>query len=1237
MNNSAILALNNFSETVGFLSSNSPNTLVSLESGTLTLTGTTSTTYAGKIQGSGGIVLNQMAGTTWTWMSSFFSTYSGPTIVMNGNTLVAGNLDVFSPSSAVILQGSGTLLLNNNSQIIGPLSSTSSSSLVNLGSGILTVTGSLSSIFSGSILGTGGLTVDEALGTIFTLMGTSNTYSGTTTLQGGTLEAGAIGALSPSSSVVIERLLSGSVGILDLHDFDQSIPTLASVEASALVKLGSATLTLTGNHSTIYAGAITGTGGVTLNETDGAIFTVSGSNLNSYNGMTLLESGTLKANATNAFPFASFIEQDDATTLDLNGFDQDVQTLSSTSSTSKVLLGDGRLTLTSPISSTYAGMISGNTGGVTLAQSPGAIFTLVGMATYLGTTDVLGGTLRAGAMNVFPPNSSLVIGRLLSGSPGIVDLNDFDESAATLSSSDTGAQVLLGLATLTLTKNSSSSYGGSITGTGGLTLLGSSIFTLETSGISTYSGTTSVSNGTLRAGGNNAFSPHSSVFLSNGAVLDLHDHSETIPTLTSSDFTTKVLLGTGILTFTGTQSTTFDGAITGNGGIVLDETATFTLRGLNLYEGETVINSGVLAAGSNNTFSLLSPVEINNAGVLDLHDYFQSIDSLSSLSTGAMVFNGTSSLGTGILTLSGGRFNTAFTGVISGTGGLSKTGTSIFTLTNDNTYTGPTDISAGKIVVLGSLTSNVSVFSGGSLGGTGPFHGNVTIYAGGTDQPGDPTIQNIFGTYTQMAGSTLVIQITPTETDLVDVTGGPAVITGSTLKVTAARGTTYPQFMSYEIIRASGGVVGQFGSTVFSPLLLHPEVIYDAADVIIEFGFGLPVPSCITGNALSLLNYLNRENKIPHDSVQNILFDLEPVLTTCPLYLKALENLDPARYATLSLSSLELGLLFVNALDNRVMMNHARRSLRTKPSEIGLLSMTERTTIIPHGRVETAAADENSWDVWADGFDECIHGPEDSQNPAYNANLYGALLGVERLLKSGLVGFGAGYANGRIKEKQDFGLGKLQDVTGFFYGSAYVNNWYVDLGLFGAYLKINAERNFVLPLRNSTAESEHHAVQGTVHFATGYDFPTSWGTFEPFVLADWIWQCEGKVEESGTLFYNMHLRTRSFSELRSEAGLHYYQHWDRSWGMAILKETLAYVNKAPFGVGEIEAGLVGVPGIFLQNSYRDSQNLFRGGLQVFIQKGCDHYTSPFFSLSYDVEVGAGYLSNAVQGMLGFSF
>ncbi len=135
--------------------------------------------------------------------------------------------------------------------------------------------------------------------------------------------------------------------------------------------------------------------------------------------------------------------------------------------------------------------------------------------------------------------------------------------------------------------------------------------------------------------------------------------------------------------------TVVDGDATRRVGLAKSGAATLTLAATNTYTGATTVNAGTLRAGATNAFGVNSAVTVASGATLDAAGYSQSIGSLS----GA----GAVTLGAGTLTTGSDNASTAFSGVISGAGGLVKNGSGALTLSGQNTYTGVTRVNGGEI------------------------------------------------------------------------------------------------------------------------------------------------------------------------------------------------------------------------------------------------------------------------------------------------------------------------------------------------------------------------------------------------------------------------------------------------------------------------------------------------------------------------------------------------------------
>jgi outer membrane autotransporter protein len=238
------------------------------------------------------------------------------------------------------------------------------------------------------------------------------------------------------------------------------------------------------------------------------------------------------------------------------------------------------------------------------------------------------------------------------------------------------------------------------------------------------------------------------------------------------------------------------------------------IDGIASYTGGTTIFDGILQLGTGGMSGLI---------LSDVNFCTDAIDSRNGLkrcnegTNKFLVFN---------------RSDTySFAGAISGPGQLVQNGTGTTVLTGFSTFTGPTWVNQGALVVNGSLVSPVTVAEGALLGGNGSV-GATTIADGGTFAPGNSIgTMTVNGNLKLSRGAIYEVEANAQGQSDKIVVKGTVNLTGAVLRVLAAGGDYKPR-TDYVIIDNNGtdAVNGKFGEVINTLAFLDPSVIYNGGD-----------------------------------------------------------------------------------------------------------------------------------------------------------------------------------------------------------------------------------------------------------------------------------------------------------------------------------------------------------------------------------------------------------------------
>ncbi|QPI32167.1 autotransporter outer membrane beta-barrel domain-containing protein [Serratia sp. CMO1] len=430
---------------------------------------------------------------------------------------------------------------------------------------------------------------------------------------------------------------------------------------------------------------------------------------------------------------------------------------------------------------------------------------------------------------------------------------------------------------------------------------------------------------------------------------------------------------------------------------------------------------------------------------------------------------------------------------ISGHGGLTKQGIGTLVLTGNNTYSGPTLVNQGRLAINGSVTSAVSVQSGGIVGGSGTV-GSLTARRGGTVAPGNSIgTLNVAGDVSFEPGSRYAVEVGPNgQSDRIQ-SGGAATIGGGEVAVTLENSSnllTQSEVRSllgqqYTILSAQQGVSGQFDAVAPNYLFLGTGLSYQPTGVTLSVG----------RNGTSFASVAQTPNERAVAAAADALAAGNPVYES----LLNSGSAGEARQAFRQLSG-QIHADIASALVND--SRYLREALN------GRLRQAE-------GLASSSAIKADEDGAWAQLLGAWDHASGDANATGYQASTYGVLVGLD---SAAAADWRLGVATGYTRTSLHGGYGSKADSDNYHL-AAYGDKQFGALALRGGagytWHRIDTKRSVNYGMQSDRDTAKYSARTEQLFAEAGYSVKGEWLNLEPFVNLAYVNFENNGIAESG--------------------------------------------------------------------------------------------------------------------------
>lgn len=700
-----------------------------------------------------------------------------------------------------------------------------------------------------------------------------------------------------------------------------------------------------------------------------------------------------------------------------------------------------------------------------------------------------------------------------------------------------------------------------ILGTSYFTKLGSGILYLTNNANSNSYGGVVLAEGTVNVAGERSLGALTSQITLSGGTLQT-DNSFS---LGSAHAFTTTSAASSIDTQSLATTLTVASGISGSGGLHKRGPGTLVLTGANSFAGDLEIHAGTVQG---NTASLPSNM-INH---------------------GTVIFNQSAS----------GTFDHSITG---SAGTLLKQGSALLNLSGSSVSQDSISVEAGALAVNEAVTlvSGMTVHPSAFLLGTGTISLGAPLINQGTVQPGNSIgTLHIAGDYVQATGSTLEIEVNPTQHDQLLITGSMTIQPNTNLSILLDV-ATYPPSQNFSIVNAQGGFPSgiEIENITVTPPLFEVHVEYEPQDIVLLINV-MPITALVnSGNIGALARCL--ANASPPDGS-----DLEMVInqlffSTRDQLEATMEAMQPSLFTSLAVASESSAFRMQSTLSRR------QRSLFWD------CEMTPQ-----------------KWHLWVDETFNAAAQNSTGLEPGFSTKTPASLLGADYVFRNaGHFGVIVGYSQDRLRWDQQRGTGSIQNLYEGVYGGFKGQSGYIQGSLMTAFGLYEGHRRIpfigiydTLPTRVAAHKNHGFLADGRLEMGASFGCLT---VAKPYVSGDFVFLTEKGFTEHGADSIDLSVRKYRASALRMEVGTELSHRNTSSIGSLDSHARVAWAFEQRYQGKRLVANLDNQLCDFTVYGLNPNRSLFSftlGLTGMFAKDLC------FISADYTGEFGSQYRSNA---------